>query len=115
MKLSTVFAVLLAGLLASGAGVVEGDLIVNGDFETGGGFQSDYKEVTLNNSSTPQGKYGLVLKPANWNVRFASFGDHTTADIRSGQMLIVNGSANSSHRVWAQSVSVHAISSFRSI
>ncbi len=108
MRLSKGLVALLGGLLACGASVANGDLIVNGSFDSHGGFQSDYQIVVLDNSSAPEGKYGLVVKPANWNINLASFGDHTTADLLTGQMLIANGSANESDRVWSQTVNVHA-------
>ncbi len=108
MKLSVCFGVLLAGLFACVAGEARGELIVNGGFESSGGFQSDYTKVVMNSSSAPEAQYGLELKPASWNVNFASFGDHTTADIHHGQMLVANGSLQSTDRVWAQSISVRA-------
>ena len=50
MRLSKGLVALLGGLLACGASVANGDLIVNGSFDSHGGFQSDYQIVVLDNS-----------------------------------------------------------------
>jgi len=77
-------------------------IITNGDFEGGNsGFTSDYVYVADNPSIQselgPEGYYSVGFNANNYHAAFLDAGDHTTG---AGQMLIANGSPNTSDIVW---------------
>lgn len=83
-----------------------GDLIVNGDFESGNtGFSTQYVPGTggaWGLLSNP-GQYAITTSPSLAHNNFTPCGDHTTG---AGNMLVVNGSSVPNTSVWCQSVSV---------
>jgi hypothetical protein len=81
------------GAMASGAQAA--NLVVNGDFEAGNtGFSSDY---TLHVPTVNQAEYSITTNPNLVHPLFSSFGDHTSG---SGNMMVVNGSSDTTDRVW---------------
>jgi hypothetical protein len=97
--------ILLLVFVLAGADRVRADLIVNGDFSSGGtGFSTTYtytntSSVNLTGAQT----YTIINDPLNAHVAFSSYGDHTTGD---GPMMVVNGAVNSGVTVWSETVSV---------
>lgn len=83
-----------------------GDLIVNGDFESGStGFSTQYVPGTggaWGLLSNP-GQYAITTSPSLAHNNFTPCGDHTTG---AGNMLVVNGSSVPNTSVWCQTVSV---------
>lgn len=83
---------------------INGNIIVNGDFESGANnFTSDYVPATggpwgpLSN----QGEYMISTSPSLTHNNFMSCGDHTTG---TGNMFVVNGSNVANSSVWCQTV-----------
>ena len=81
-----------------------GNLIVNGDFESGvTGFNTDYNTASggpwgpLSN----EGEYMISTSPSLTHNNFLNCGDHTTG---TGNMFIVNGSSVPNSNVWCQTV-----------
>lgn len=82
------------------AGIVPGNLITNGHFESGNvGFTSDYRYVSVASraggqdnlgSLSPEEVYAIGLDPWLYHALWTSFKDHTFAD-GTGLMMIVNG------------------------
>jgi hypothetical protein len=79
---------------------VFGDLISNGNFESGGGFSTDYVYST---DLTASGTVVVGYDPCDHHPLAASYGDHTSG---RGRMLIANGSVDGGAAVWEQTVSV---------
>jgi gliding motility-associated-like protein len=83
-----------------------GNLIQNGDFESGGTFNTDYVPGTggtwglVSNAGT----YAITTSPSLAHSNFANFADHTTTG--PGNMLVVNGSSIPGTNVWCQDVIV---------
>jgi len=99
MNMTTVTAVSLILLFVSH---VRGDLIVNGDFESGNtGFDSDF--TFSPGDITAPATYDIVTDPRNSHGSATSYGDHTTG---AGLMLAANGSTDTDSIVWSQQVSV---------
>ncbi len=74
------------------------NLITNGDFETSGGFTSNYNLTAGPNSN--QREYGIVTNPNTLNPNFSST---CTGMGGSGKMMAVDGGASSGDKVWEQS------------
>ena len=96
----TVAALFLAAFVS--AVFAERIIITNGDFESGNsGFTSDYTYVADSPSRQdelgPEGFYSVGYNANNYHDAFLNAGDHTTG---FGQMLIANGSPNTSDIVW---------------
>ena len=75
------------------------NLVPNGDFESGlADFTSDYLLADGSAGSLiPESRYIVGPDPNLYHGSFASYGDHTSG---SGNMLIVNGSTNTTDIVW---------------
>lgn len=75
------------------------NLIVNGDFETSGGFTSNYNLIT--GPTSVQKTYGIVSNPNTLNAVWSnSCVDHTTG---TGKMMAVDGASSSGDKIWEQS------------
>ena len=71
------------------------NVVVNGDFEAGDtGFDSDY---VFHIPTVNQAEYSITTSPSLVHGGFSSFGDHTSG---SGNMMVVNGSSDTTDRVW---------------
>jgi hypothetical protein len=91
------------------AQAVAGNLIVNGDFESGNtGFSSDYTFTP--GSLTTETVYDLPSDPHSSYLAAVSFGDHTSG---SGLMMAMNGAMMAGVGVWSQNVPVIANTSYR--
>ena len=78
-----------------------GNAVVNGNFSSGGGFNTSY---TLNNTPSLQpGQYWIGSNPSTINAGFAACGDHTSG---SGDMMVVNGGPNQNNTIWSQTFNV---------
>lgn len=67
------------------------NLLTNGDFESSGGFQSNYTQITPSGNSN-SGEYALVNNSQPMNTaNFISATDHTSG---SGKMMVVDGRNN---------------------
>ncbi|MGG9971197.1 gliding motility-associated C-terminal domain-containing protein [Ferruginibacter sp. SUN002] len=73
------------------------NLITNGDFETSGGFTSNYFITAGPNSN--QREYAVVSNPATINPNFSS---SCTGMGGSGKMMVVDGGTSASDKVWEQ-------------
>jgi len=82
---------LLISMIAAGQ-----NLITNGDFESTGGFTSNYP--LINGQSFPR-SYAITSNPSLVNSAWGSCGDHTTG---SGRMMVVDGDNAFSDKVWEQ-------------
>ena len=88
------------------ATIINGGLVVNGDFSSGNSsFTSNY---TLGGGGTwgavsNAGTYSVATNPNYAHSNFATFGDHTTG---TGNMMICNGSAVANDIVWSQTITV---------
>lgn len=94
-----------AGTYIIQAGMVGGNLVVNGDFESGNtGFSSGYVQGTGGTWGTLslEGTYDISTSPSLSHNNFTPCGDQTTG---SGNMMVVNG-AGSPVNVWCQTVNV---------
>jgi len=83
-----------------------GNLIQNGDFESGSSFNTDYVPGTggaWGLLSSP-GTYAVATSPSLAHNNFANFPDHTATG--PGNMLVVNGSSVPGTNVWCQDVIV---------
>lgn len=79
------------------------NLIYNGDFSQGDvGFATDYNYYAVNQNKLQQA-YSVLPNPNSFEPDFSSCGDITTG---TGNMLVADGSLNSSHKVWCQQVPV---------
>ncbi|MFY8214396.1 MAG: beta strand repeat-containing protein, partial [Flavobacterium sp.] len=76
------------------------NLLINGDFESGGagvGFQSNYNLSTTPGVSNP-GNYLLTTNSFTMNnANFCNSSDHTTG---FGKMMVVDGSGNAGDKFW---------------
>jgi hypothetical protein len=76
------------------------NLIVNGDFESGGagtGFQTNYFLPSTAGTSAPR-DYNILTNSFTMNTaNFANTTDHTTG---TGRMMVVDGSTSSGDKVW---------------
>jgi gliding motility-associated-like protein len=84
-----------------------GNLIVNGDFESGNvGFTTDYIIGTGGTYGllSSAGQYAIATSPSLAHTNFTPCTDHTPAPGTS--MLVVNGSGTPGSNVWCQTVSV---------
>lgn len=86
--------------------VVGGNLIYNGDFESGDvGFGSGYLYAgTGSNALWPEATYTVVANPNSVHSNFSSCSDHTPSP--GTQQMVINGSPTAGVVVWSQSVSV---------
>lgn len=83
------------------AEVTGNNLVVNGDFSNGNsGFTSAYNWST---SGIPDGVYFVSNNPNLWHPAMPFCTDHTTG---TGNMLLVNGSAQANVQVWSQTITV---------
>ncbi|MBC7888092.1 MAG: gliding motility-associated C-terminal domain-containing protein [Ferruginibacter sp.] len=81
--------------------VAGGNLIANGDFNSGNtGFSSEYNFA---NPNITEGQYFIGTNPQAWNAGLSVCTDHTTGN---GNMMLVNGSPAPDVKVWTQSVAV---------
>ena len=77
--------------------------VVNGDFSAGNtGFTSSYSFVASGTSTTP-GTYGVRTNSQSFNPGYNLFFDHTSG---SGNMMLVDGSSDTSAVVWQETLSV---------
>jgi len=90
-----------------------GNIVVNGDFEQGDtGFWSDYDDETgspQGTASNPiglyqEGTYGIGADPHDYHANWNSIPDHSG----SGNMMIVNGSNDTTINIWCQTIDVGA-------
>jgi hypothetical protein len=108
LRIAPVIGVLML-LAAIGPTALRAD-IINGNFEApitpgalpvGLGFTSDYTPVVSNpavmDSLWPDGTYTVGTNPHSYHSLWSTLGDHTSG---TGNMLIVNGSTDSSKIVW---------------
>lgn len=80
----------------------KGNLIINGDFESGNtAFTSQLVNTPGGNGGA--GEYTVTNNPQSWNGLFAPTLDHTSG---TGNMFVVNGATIANLYVWQQSVSV---------
>lgn len=92
------FALIIFSFLFAGS-VSAQNLITNGNFETSGGFTSNYN-LTAGPSSV-QKNYAIVSNPSTINPVWSSACvDHTTG---TGKMMVVDGSSSSGDKIWEQS------------
>ena len=85
---------------------VGGNLITNGDFESGNySFGSGYAYVDTTNTQAlyPEATYTVVKLPHSVHPNFSYWPDHTTG---RGLQMVVNGSPTAGVVVWSQSVPV---------
>jgi gliding motility-associated-like protein len=84
-----------------------GNLVVNGDFESGNvGFTSGYIYGTGGSwglLSNP-GQYAIATSPNLTHTNFSNFPDHTPTGV--GNMLVANGASTANVAVWNQTVTV---------
>ena len=100
------------GTYSVSAGSTGGNLIVNGDFESGAtGFSSDYVQGTGGTWGvvSVEGTYDVSTSPSLSHNNFMSCGDHTTG---SGNMMVVNGAGTLGLNVWCQTVNVNPNSDY---
>jgi gliding motility-associated-like protein len=84
------FLIFLTTVLTPGA-VKSQNLLTNGDFESTGGFQSNYNQVTPSGNSNA-GDFALVTNSQPMNsANFISSTDHTSG---TGKMMVVDGRNN---------------------
>jgi gliding motility-associated-like protein len=84
------------------------NLILNGDFEEGDTlFSSDYILGTGGQwgQLSNEGTYAINTSPVNVHTNFAPCGDHTSG---TGNMMIINGSADTNAIIWSQTINVEA-------
>lgn len=78
------------------------NLLINGDFESGGagnGFNTNYFVATTPGTSSPR-EYNVITNPFNMNnAFFANANDHTFGN-GTGHMMVVDGSGNTGDKVW---------------
>lgn len=82
------------------------NLITNGDFETGDTlFTSEYILGTGGSFGqlSNEGTYAINTSTANVHTNFPPCGDHTSGN---GNMMIVNGSADTNAIIWSQTITV---------
>lgn len=86
--------------------VVGGNLIYNGDFESGDvGFGSGYLYAgTGSNALWPEATYTVVASPSSVHSNFSNCSDHTPSP--GTLQMVINGSPTAGVIVWSQSVSV---------
>ena len=84
---------------------IGGNLIYNGDFESGNtGFGSSYGYVVPSASAlNPEALYTVVKLPSSVHNDFTNWPDHTTG---TGYQMVVNGAPTAGVVVWTQSVPV---------
>ncbi len=77
------------------------NLVTNGDFSTFGGFSTNY----VFNSVTPllTGQYAIGSNPHVFSQAFEPCPGHAAG---TGNMMVVNGAANTSTNVWCQTLTV---------
>jgi gliding motility-associated-like protein len=95
-----------AGTYSVTVGQTGGNIITNGDFESGDvGFSTDYAHGTGGTYGllSTAGQYAISTSPSNVHNNFMSCTDHTSG---SGNMLIANGAGTPSTNVWCQTVTV---------
>lgn len=98
--------VVVAGVVSAVASA-SANLLTNGDFESGNtGFSSDYTFVTSNST---EGQYTVSSTPSSFNGAFFNIPDHTTG---SGKYMIVNGATSGSPKLWRQTITVTAATSY---
>jgi len=116
LKKLAIMMVAALAVVTLGAGTAFANLIINGDFSTGGypgtGFTSDYLYfaqpvspatgyTTPKSSLYDEGTFGVGTNPSLYHGSWANFGDHTTG---TGNMMIVNGDTQANVDVWASPV-----------
>ena len=98
--------VVLAGTYTVEAGVLGGNVIINGDFEAGDtDFTTDYGAGSggaWGLLSSP-GEYAITTSPSLVHNNFSFCGDHTSG---TGNMYVANGSGSPNTNVWCQNVDV---------
>ena len=79
------------------------NLVTNGNFSDGNsGFISEYSYATPN---TTEGQIYVGTNPTSWNPSLGTCTDHTG---NSGNMLLVNGASQSNVKIWKQTITVMA-------
>ncbi|MCG2615404.1 gliding motility-associated C-terminal domain-containing protein [Terrimonas sp. NA20] len=77
------------------------NMILNGDFVQGNtGFSTDLTNASQNSA---QGQYHVAANVSSWNNTLSNCTDHTSG---SGNMLLINGTAQTDAIVWRQVVPV---------
>lgn len=75
------------------------NLLVNGDFESSGGFNTNYFLASTPGTSTPR-EYNVLTNPFDMNnLFFSNASDHTFGN-GTGKMMVVDGSGNAGDKVW---------------
>jgi len=95
-----------AGTYSVTVGQTGGNIISNGDFESGDvGFSTDYAHGTGGTYGllSTAGQYAISTSPSNVHTNFMSCTDHTSG---SGNMLIANGAGTPNTDVWCQTVTI---------
>lgn len=104
---------ILLCLVIFGAFSVNGQILTNGDFESGGSgvgfFVHDYTLINPLNGTSNPGFYARTTNPNLMNSNYISGGDHTTG---SGNMLVVDGSTLANRFIWTTSDTGGAIGGF---
>ena len=90
MRVSIPYAI--AGILITLTGATWADLVSNGNFESGGGFRTEYLR---SDDLTASGTVVVGYDPCDHHPLAASYGDHTSG---LGRMLIANGSTSGRRR-----------------
>ena len=104
MKMRLACLVSAAAVACLSTGSAMGNLLINGDFESGNtGFNTSYDYQTVPQRELPEGDYGITVNPTNLHWATVSFGDHTTG---AGLMMMVNGKTTPNSVVWSQTVAV---------
>ncbi len=81
--------------------VASGDLISNGNFESGNvGFSSSY---TYGTNIYPAATYYVANNPNAYHSGFSACPDHTSG---AGNMMIINGSSTANTNVWCETINV---------
>lgn len=101
MKIRPVYLIATFIFLLSGIQSLLGqNLLVNGDFESGGagvGFQTNYFLPATAGTSTTR-NYSITTDSYTMNTaNFCHSSDHTTG---TGKMMVVDGSGNGGHKFW---------------
>ena len=102
-SLTNASAIMSGTYSVTGNVVVGGNLIYNGDFESGNvGFGSGYEYDA--SDLWDEAKYAVVANPNSVHSNFSSCSDHTPAP--GTKQMVINGSPTAGVIVWSQSVSV---------
>jgi len=113
-QLTTNATVALSGTYkVTGNVTIGGNLITNGDFESGNiSFGSNYTYVTPTPNClwSPEGQYTVAADPHSVHNNFTTNGDKSSG---TGKQMVINGSPKAGVVVWSQSVPVIANASYQ--